>query len=468
MEDQLGVIDAPLQHAEEQLDWSQCRIGGAPAWPGSLAPPTEMQQCDACKAWMGLTVQLYCPTSGRSNVHRVLYILTCTNDTCIALSEPPKQESRWKLLCATVIPEQKKGTEEVGGKDDAVQSQPSATASASTAVAMVDDWGTGDDSEWGVSAGDEWGASTGDEWGAKDDAGTSDGASDEWGVGETTLAARIDMTSTSRSTSRSTARAKGASVFEFSELDKLLEQESKAVKTQVQERSKAKSKAAKAKAKAQAGHDWDQLLSQSMLADENMQVFKPSYIAFVSEREVSKQATAPDQAALRLEKQFLADGGVIRQATKEDLAGLGVSSVQQETDEDDEVFRMDPSFFQFRERISNCPEQIMRYSDLVNQLPLHISSFLDAPPLHYKKCSVCSSPCSYELQLLPSFHSVLRPTETNKGGLFSFGTVIGYTCRSCTTDVQPQPGRRVVYQLQHILVTPDPDDLSHQPRAQST
>ncbi|XP_078066655.1 programmed cell death protein 2-like [Mustelus asterias] len=89
----------------------------------------------------------------------------------------------------------------------------------------------------------------------------------------------------------------------------------------------------------------------------------------------------------------------------------------------------DRIFAKFMKRISNCPEQILRYC--WSGSPLLLSSATLPIESATPVCEMCGSARVFELQLMPALVNMLKSESSDEMSV-EFGTVLIYTCeRSC-------------------------------------
>ncbi|XP_041794822.1 programmed cell death protein 2-like isoform X2 [Chelmon rostratus] len=110
----------------------------------------------------------------------------------------------------------------------------------------------------------------------------------------------------------------------------------------------------------------------------------------------------------------------------------------------------DAVFSRFMKKISQCPQQILRYCRGGEPL------FISEPPPDMARvvpaCSSCGGSRAFELQLMPALVSLLRRRDGDADAELEFGTVLVYTCvNSCWTA-----GSRSAVE-EFCLVQTDPD-----------
>ncbi|KAK3586101.1 hypothetical protein CHS0354_033221 [Potamilus streckersoni] len=133
----------------------------------------------------------------------------------------------------------------------------------------------------------------------------------------------------------------------------------------------------------------------------------------------------------KLLKEYEQREGKLVQEFEDDSAGMDVRGSNVEKYEKTAVAHGDVFFHKFRNKISPCPQQCVRYD--WNGIPLYINK---PSPLSAEQttCSECGCLRVFELQLMPALVPYLHLPQSIDPAV-EFGTVLIYTCKaSCWKD----------------------------------
>ncbi|KAM4018682.1 programmed cell death protein 2-like isoform 2-T2 [Anomaloglossus baeobatrachus] len=190
--------------------------------------------------------------------------------------------------------------------------------------------------------------------------------------------------------------------------------------------------------------DWTAQLQNLSLADpaETLQpgdsIFRPYYIAVAEEEDCAWDVDL--HHARRLLKDYEKQEAVM--ADLESCDGGGEGEKYEKCDR----LRQDIVFHKFLKKISQCHQQILRYS--WNGNPLYMSS-PDAAS-RAPSCPLCGAARVFEFQLMPALVTMLQGSKSEMS--LEFGTVLIFTCeRSCWEDGAQTPVQ------EYCIVQEDPD-----------
>lgn len=146
---------------------------------------------------------------------------------------------------------------------------------------------------------------------------------------------------------------------------------------------------------------------------ENSKKLFPEY-EIVMDSEVKEEKRVNEKDELEKFKQLSAAGkaGTLTNVSEEELETYTQSAKE------------DKAFLHFKKRISNQPDQILRYCR--GGAPLWIAD--DPKPKEIPNCEYCGGPRQFEFQIMPQLLTVLKEIKLD------WGVLVAYTCkRSCTT-----------------------------------
>ncbi|KAL3876330.1 hypothetical protein ACJMK2_034192 [Sinanodonta woodiana] len=400
----LGLIDENIKDGRK-INWCTNIVGGDPVWTDSSSRIT-IPSCTQCRGSMALIVQLYCPLD-QSFYHRVLYIFACTSPQCW------NKPYSWLVYRAQVL--------DVSSVKQKTETKNQSTSSKGDWGIDMNDWGEEEEvvlQETGFddSSVQELKFSSKDIISEKSDSPINedneeigiDFPSNELNLHSENLDDAEDYVAT-----ESTVEPEDISLPDPEETIKLLKDLHVSPKG-VTERSSGTSLVGyylNVIEEPVSEHDWEQ-------------------------KHVTKLLKEYEQRERKMVQEFEDD------STCMDVKGTSVEKYEKTAVAHGDVF-----FHKFRNKISPCPQQCVRYN--WNGAPVYINkpSPLSAEQM---RCSECGSVRVFELQLMPALVPYLCLPQSSDPAV-EFGTVLIYTCKaSCWKD-----GDTVKSEL--ALVQSDPD-----------
>mmetsp|Transcript_101122 Transcript_101122/g.286629 ORF Transcript_101122/g.286629 Transcript_101122/m.286629 type:complete len:428 (+) Transcript_101122:63-1346(+) len=405
----LGYIGRQVQNDEELLDVRLSRVGGAPVWSQQPSSPAAVRQQDyfACELCRGPLVMVGQFMAGYGALpQRLLHIFSCSG----ACGSDPRA---WRALRSTgpvssdaaMPPSQAPLPENVAYPEGGRDGQPEQPR------AVADDWGV-------PAGGDDWGGVgvAGDDWGASPSSGSTP-----------PLDAEIESLLQARDSGAVSSSASAAAA-------------TKAVPKRRGQDSAA----------AGGGDSWVGVVGAPMgeawpcLAME-IQCEPPAgpksgdHEEELLQRYLQSELAAEDHGssdAAALPAEFAREVGdeeaMLVAAADAEADDFGSS------DDEDEHARGDAAkwFLKFQRRLERSPAQVVRYA--WGGTPL----WMAPPPSEIATgawppcCSRCGAARMFELQLLPTFASLVQSAcPSISASQMGWGTVVVYTCsKDCAAD----------------------------------